>query len=723
MTERVLRTRTISLEDDSISTQRTPTSSRTTGQIDDLNNEQCMEWANSYEKKGSIIYSKNPLTGYIIKSNNVVHKNIAKICKDKYNIELIKPKYSSLDDFCKNVSDISEFEEWLADPSKSYNGTIKKISLIKNAPYVKMYISAFNLLKKKYKKTDTEIISLLPKIHILYDGKIDYLYEYYINNIKDDKEKEYIYSILFYYIQKYINNNYNKDFETNFVYKNLFEIIKEKTQELFYYIENVILISGTEDYTNIEIIKDNINKIVYINNFVKNIINVDNEKTYEEIVLIIKKSYDLCIDLLNLITKVDIKNNGTKKFELIEDPLIKILNKPEFEKINKENLEIPIQNYTDEYNIKYKEVKNKYDKELEKYKNGEISNPPLRPVIDMVMNGIHKKITIGLNIIPKQNYTDNEYEKIKEEYKKNEPLINEYKALIQKGLLDLTGKAPLIHNNKSREQFIKEDLFDENINDKMRCNDDTDVLFGDEFKNNDYPLSKLQLLVKLQIRNKETNQLLRTDCYYAPNIYNSLVSQANEKRVSFIDPITKVELTKEHIDIIMDTMRTIIPDIEVPRYLRAEYDTKLMIGYEIAEDYNRVKVPYYNVYVYRTFGIYNIKVYNICSIPIDIEPTIDPDTNQPVIETGSLDITSSTMIYNIMKLFEDGRLLSNYIAPYYITENINRRTYKTYIPLGIHFNNFKDYRMWMYKDDNTKRTRKELIKMFIHYCTEINNYI
>jgi hypothetical protein len=76
------------------------------------------------------------------------------------------------------------------------------------------------------------------------------------------------------------------------------------------------------------------------------------------------------------------------------------------------------------------------------------------------------------------------------------------------------------------------------------------------------------------------------------------------------------------------------------------------------------------------------------------------------------------MLYRIIKLFNDGRLLHKYTPPYFVLIDNNPDEY-SYIKLGIHFNKYRDAENWI----EYSTTKNEFIEMFKHYAEEINNFI
>lgn len=81
------------------------------------------------------------------------------------------------------------------------------------------------------------------------------------------------------------------------------------------------------------------------------------------------------------------------------------------------------------------------------------------------------------------------------------------------------------------------------------------------------------------------------------------------------------------------------------------------------------------------------------------------------------------MLYRIYKLFNEGRLLYNYVPPYKIKIPDSENEY-TYIKPDIHFNRISSIDNWLRKSnrDQTLLTKNEFIERFKHYAQEINNY-
>jgi hypothetical protein len=185
--------------------------------------------------------------------------------------------------------------------------------------------------------------------------------------------------------------------------------------------------------------------------------------------------------------------------------------------------------------------------------------------------------------------------------------------------------------------------------------------------------------------------------------------------------VTKSKYTDEHIENLLKVIRLIAPKIEKPVFIKHRNDTLLKINFKIIEydageanldtSFGNGIIRFNNIYISRTIGGVEYSIFNICTIPADIEISGD-------FGTGSSDLTSNTMLFRIYKLFNEGKLLHNYIPPYNIP---SMNGGYLYIKPLIHFNNYKHVNSWVY-DNGIKRTKQSFIDMFKHYAEEINNY-
>ena len=465
-----------------------------------------------------------------------------------------------------------------------------------------------------------------------------------------------------------------------------------------------------------------------------------------------KKTYNDYHNLLDPNSGI-VDNYEDKKFDIIEDPLDNYFKKYEekFKKIKSPKFSTLIdltsfkpipnnrflndkqyksfQGLKDKMEDKYKKSKQEYEKSLSEYKSirettptAKSPTPPKRPTIKLE-NG--QTYMYG-NIEPK-HIKDELVKEFSSEYKKVKPLIDIYNKIKDMGYLELikqeTNKSP---SKDVRELIKKYPLFSmnrENINDNLlydysgnenKCSEPTDILSNEEFDNDNYPLAKLQLMVTLKFTNPN-----RTECVYAPKLYNLLVSSVNS-REPFINPITRIKYSEEHINQVMDIMKIVInPDIERPIFLKPINDTGLFIDYKPLRSQTtggptwKRYLNWYNISIYRKFGDEIYRIYDLCTIPADLESDND-------FATASTDLTSSVMLFRIFKLFKDGRLLHNYVPPYYIIDG----PYIEYIKLMIHFNRYKTSEDWLYdKETGRERDKEQFIDMFKRYASEINNFI
>lgn len=459
-----------------------------------------------------------------------------------------------------------------------------------------------------------------------------------------------------------------------------------------------------------------------------------------------KSTYDDIRAIFDPISGI-IDNIEDKKFDKIEDPIDKYFKQyedslveikdPKFNKLIDLTTFKPIdtkfflndeqyKKFLAEKNIletNYLKLKKEYDDAYFKYQQLKLSKlskspkspeQPKRPQIKLengttYIYGNRNPLHIKTVLIEEFNIKYKAIKHLIDEYNKIKnmsyfELIKHYtKASPTQKIKSLSKHNTLI--NKTREQINKDILYDyTGLNDK--CSEQDDILTKEDFNDENYPLAKLQLMVRLKVYNGTT---YRTECVYAPALYNLFVDSVNNK-TAFINPITRTKYTDENILDLMNVMKIINPDIERPIFLKPINDTKLLIDYN---EINSVGLNWYKIYIYRIFGETKYNIYNICTIPADIEPIGD-------YATGSNDLASTIMLHRIFKLFNDGSLLCKYVPPYY--EEIGN--YKKYIKLMIHFNRYKCSEDWLYdKETRSERDKGQFIDMFKRYASEINNFI
>ena len=581
----------------------------------------------------------------------------------------------------------------------------------------------------------------------------------YINLIGENSnmvENELVLLIKTFYGAAYNNNNNNINtlnmlinklrnsfFDINYMnilnYSDKIKKIKEDNYLICLFIdflENNKFSDGTKiiDYLNSQYNKSNLSK-----EWVINIMEIYNN--YRTIFKDISECFDPDSGI--------IENYEDKKLLPIKDPLedffenfekkLEIIRNPIYSKLIDLTTFKPkdIKFYLDDKEYaKFKKIKNKYDIARKKYelvlntyeltgKNGSSPKPPEKPIFKL-SNG--KQHVIGREIDPIY-IKDNTLKTFKIEYEKALPVIEEYNKVKNMSYLELkkyfdnssSSSSTLKNIIKDNELFhmTKQEIVDNVLYDYSgladKCSESIDILTNEELDDENYPLAKLQLMVRLKVYIPGTTKY-RTECIYAPKLYNYLIECINEKKY-FINPVTKSRYTDAHIEELMKVMRIIDQNIEKPVFIKHRNDKNLKLEYvnktfnydNLDSSFGDIKsIRYYNIYLSRIIGGIEYKFYNICTIPMDIE--VDG-----IFASGSSDITSNTMLFRIFKLFNEGKLLHNYVPPYCLLSN---NQYRYYIKAGIHFNRYKTSTDWI-KDNITK---DEFVNLFKHYAEEINNF-
>jgi hypothetical protein len=547
---------------------------------------------------------------------------------------------------------------------------------------------------------------------------------------------DFVDSLVFKLKISFFGNNYMNILD----YSDKIKKLKEDNYIICYFIDfldNNKFSDGTNiiDYLNIEYAKPNLPS----DDWIMNIMKIYN--SYKAI-------YNDINDCFNPATGI-IENYEDKKLLPIKDPLDEFFE--EFEK-KLEEIKKPIYSqlidlttFKPKENLKYlndaqyaefKKERDRYDTLWKKYQetlttydrtiHGSSPKPPVKPTITLPWGKVH---TIAREIDP-IHIKDEVIEKFREEYARVEPIIDEYnilKNMSYKELKRRMGNSPtsaemrLIDDNQllrmTKEEIVDNVLYDySGLADK--CSESIDILTNEELDDENYPLAKLQLMVRFKVYIPGTTKY-RTECIYAPKLYNYLIKCINNKEY-FVNPVTKTRYTEEHIEELMKVMRIVDPKIERPVFVKHRNDRLLKLEYKVETiNYNSLhnsfgninSITYYKLYLSRTLGGVEYNIYNLCTIPAIIE--IDGE-----FASGSADITSSTMLFRIYKLFNDGMLLYNYVPPYHYvsaTQNLNH----VFVKIFIHFNSFRTRKQWI-KDDTTK---EQFIAMFKRYAEEINSCI
>jgi hypothetical protein len=461
-----------------------------------------------------------------------------------------------------------------------------------------------------------------------------------------------------------------------------------------------------------------------------------------------------------------IENAQDKKLLMINDPLdpyfdefekkLEKIKNPKYSKLIDLTTFKPKENLKYLNNAEYKEfknIRNKYDNAFKRYRtalnNYEIEReewnltndpdirpyprpsplPPVKPKYKLPWGKVH----IIAGEIDPIHIKDNIVKNFFKDYNSVLPTITEYNKIKNMPYLELkknmTTSSPssfvkkLIKDNvllgMTKQKIYADILYDDSeLADK--CSESIDILTNEELDDENYPLSKLQLMARLKVYTPDKKKY-RTECIYAPKLYNYLIKCINNKE-PFINPVTKAKYTQENIDDLMKVMKIIDPTLEVPVFIKHMNDTKLKLEYRvITETYNDLDssfgdiniIRYYNIYLSRSIGYKEYEVYNICTIPADIEAG-------GIFATGSSDLTSEVMLFGIYRLFNEGRLLHKYIPPYRIEYMYEGTLEYSYIKTEIHFNQYYDSKMWIPLYETTK---EDFINMFKHYAEEVKNYL
>jgi hypothetical protein len=549
------------------------------------------------------------------------------------------------------------------------------------------------------------------------------------------------------YSKMLVTSFFSKQYGGNFSYPNIMRQLEETS------IYDVL---DKETYWFIQLLENNrLNNGELIIEYIHNEYRASNNKWMED-VLSIYNNYKLVYkdidDCFNPATGI-IENPDNKKYLPINDPLdayfeefenkLKKIKNPIYSKLIDLTTFKPKENPFFLNNAQYadfKKVKDKYELDRKIYevkldlyektgKNGSSPKPPTKPVV-VLPNG--KNHTIGRELDP-LHIKDEVIKNFKRDYKKALSTIQEYNEIKNMSYLELKKRVAanspsssikqLIRDNEllamTKEQITNDVLYDySGLADK--CSESIDILTNEELDDENYPLSKLQLMVRMKVYTPD-RQRYRTECIYAPKLYNYLIKCINAKE-PFINPVTKAKYTQDNIEELMKVMRIIDPSLEVPVFIKHMNDTKLKVEYkEISKTYQNLDasfgttdtIRYYRMYLSRVISGVEYNVYNICTFPADIEA-------EGEFATGSADLNSYTMIVNIYKLFNEGRLLYNYIPPYRIPLTGRPREYR-YIKPAIHFNRYKLSKDWL--NDGSTMTKTDFINMFKHYAQEVNNYI
>jgi hypothetical protein len=631
---------------------------------------------------------------------------------------------------------------------------------------INAYQDLYHLFCKFIKYTNKhynilDITQMLPKEHLLFDKKLDILayradsynskaYDkfqiYFGQNIENvvynlkptpgyEKygydELTIVYRLTSLYIQVLANyiNDVGKMFTTDTmaIYDTFLPSMYENIKHLEFIKDFV------ETYDTYEILKIMINKHIFKIQQKLEKLNANTSAGFINGMRdSVMKSSNYIENLLNkyqeLVKIYDYKNNPDEfpfvnlhniKFSTIEDPLVKILNQIGIQEIDLKTLDLEPRVFTDDqqykdYQKQFKALKDEYiakRKIWSDYEDGKSSgSPPAKPEPRKLLLPDGTEINILTQYLP-VHIPDKKYNELKEYLDKNKDTLDMYRSYINKNLFDILqqGSTPVDSEDvanlnlidKSRDYFVQNVLSD-GTGDINKCSntESLNVEFDD-----DTLLSRLQLMLQMKVYN-ENDEHIRTDCFYAPDLYNHIVNRINN-RLPVTNPFTNSIIQEDKLKIVIDDliqiMKVLDPTIQRPYYVKPPHDTALFI--KQVPLHSPSKQEFIQLCVMRKFHSMEVPLHNICVIPNDINPD----------STGSTDISSAIFATTVEILFDKGILFHNYLPPYYVREPNSLRL--LFIKPAIHFNNYSSISQW------SNKTKEQQVEMMKHYLDELKQFL
>ena len=669
-------------------------------------------------------------------------------------IDAKEKQFKHLDEHCKKIEDDLNrsyqqdlVEQWIANPLTD-PVTKKKIELgiALDSQYGSLYKMAYTFYNGKG-YNDEDIQEKLPKKHILFNGKLDLIFYTIVRDRWQDANDEIMHYE--YVLEKLhminVSKNKARGKKAVVAYENaIVDIILNdfvdciiSCMSYVYYlqimqfqtmsdmIQSITFTYSTVQQLNMLVNYFDIYNLFYfslkywyensLENYVYGVLNenmhindnyirvldiflsrfVENNDVFDTL----DRSLEEILDIYNYERNPDaspFENINAKRFTEIDDPLIGILDKIGVTNIDVATLELPKRIFDNDreygtYITQFNTLKRKYKRDMSVWRSSKKENQPKHPTLTLPNKTV-------VNVVTQQfpRYVkDKKYNEIVKSLNDNKHIIDLYKELIDVGILDLMQGKKTKSVIMNRNYFKDNILHDAGIDDKSRCISNTDGISYDDFDDdNNYMLAKLQLMFRLHTINNK-GDIVRTDCFYAPNFYNHIVRRIN-MRLPINNPVTNAVIDDNQIDGVIDElmkiMRIVKPDIERPEFILPPYDNDYIINHSTVSYKGH---QYYEIYTERIIMGVKMPIYFICTIPADID---DP------VETGSTDMTSSTFLAKIYDLFNNGLLMHTYVPPYSVEGE--------YVKLMIHFNRYKNIEDW-------DKPRKEKIRMLKHYMEEI----
>jgi hypothetical protein len=440
------------------------------------------------------------------------------------------------------------------------------------------------------------------------------------------------------------------------------------------------------------------------------------------------------------------KNNG---LSLLPDPIKTILKQLGYNELNKpydldikENVFETHEEYLakyreyDDMKQQYEEAKINYVKALDSWEENPSGTQPKAPAfVDLVVpvfdnNG--KKINKTIKV-PRDAKASYIYWSDSKKYSKKSRIERILADLLEKGFTALMQEIQsrsvaktngAVKNadvstllDKDRQYFRTHILNGEGEDNPEKCKDNYDTITQENFDDPDYLLAKLQLMFRIHTKN-EHNKTIRTDCYYAPALYNefarTLVGNFQtllHNRNASYSKLNKLHhvilrdkvIEQKDIDALMKIIHFIYPEagqLDLD-YVKPSYDSRLFIKHAVVNNQGH---DFCDIIIYRRFqytmGVYlDFDIKTICCIPLNMSATIPNGIHE---HTDFLNA-------KIQNLFGYGKLLKTYLPPYYSGNH-------KYAVADL--SDFDSHEKWLqYINDG------EHMKRFVELATIINNML
>lgn len=615
--------------------------------------------------------------------------------------KLNKTQYKSFSKKLTKNLDNKIVKEWLENPLQDpFSKETIQVDIADKSKYYLLYTRVFEYLSEQGQYED-EILEIMPKNHLLFNESfnpiLDFqnIYKYYtekysfvLTNSEIYNEETFILRVV---ERMYIGlvQIYKEFFANVLLGDGIFMSSKKLNEyserfnsfgddiESFYY-----------DILHTDELRQNVDKI-FIKIHQDKILMSENDMFFNDIEFsqqVNSGTYPFFIfyqslvdDISNLIKNIIetgkdiIRNKQLVNLSLrMDDPLIKILEHPKFKDINLENLEPPKQTFTDKQYTKLKQkqqtLKDAYNTSLKSFKDDATSRTsPKIPTMKINGNTVDARIAMI-----RQNYTDKQYSSLLKEYQKHKPIIDEYKNLIDIGFLKLTNT---YHTDvPPRLKQTRQEIKNNDLNDvsPTSCNGNIDVISQSNLDDDNYPLSKLQLISKVHTRNKK-REIIRTDCFYAPDLYNFITMNIHSNK-PVNNPSTGMKIDDEDIDNLMKIINFIEPSRLYPGNHSKIIDKALNLKIEelkIQELELESESDTSNINRFYALSISRKMLNTPYDFTVDIIPDIFFIPSWITVEDSqSTDLTSEIVLLNLHTLFQNGELLALHMPPY---RNINSR--------------------------------------------------